>query len=98
MPFRKCWESFNGSLRDECLNTNWLLSIEDAQDKLEAQRVDYNEYRPHSSLDSMTPEAFARSMAVEANHKAIIEVNEEGTVAVGGSFQGFQQKDLQISQ
>jgi len=66
MPFRKCWKSFNGSLRDECLNTNWFLSIEDAQDKLEAWRVDYNEYRPHSSLDNMTPEAFARSMAVEA--------------------------------
>ena len=32
-------ESFNGSLRDECLNTNWFLSIEDAQDKLEAWRV-----------------------------------------------------------
>ena len=59
-------ESFNGSLRDECLNTNWFLSIEDAQDKLEAWRVDYNEYRPHSSLDNMTPEAFARSMTVEA--------------------------------
>jgi len=60
-------ESFNGSLRDECLNTNWFLSIEDAQDKLEAWRMDYNQYRPHSSLDNMTPEAFARSMAVEAN-------------------------------
>jgi len=59
-------ESFNGSLRDECLNTNWFLSIEDAQDKLEAWRRDYNEYRPHSSLDNMTPEAYTRSMAVEA--------------------------------
>jgi len=44
-----------------------FLSIEDAQDKLQTWRVDYNEYRPHSSLDNMTPEAFARSMAVEAN-------------------------------
>jgi len=52
-------ESFNGSLRDECLNTNWFLSIEDAQAKLEAWRVDYNQYRPHGSLDNMTPEEFA---------------------------------------
>jgi len=54
-------ESFNGSLRDECLNTNWFLSIEDAQIKLEAWRRDYNEFRPHSSLGNMTPGNFARS-------------------------------------
>jgi putative transposase len=54
-------ESFNGSLRDECLNTNWFLSVEDAQDKLEAYRRDYNELRPHSSLDNMTPVDFTRS-------------------------------------
>ena len=55
-------ESFNGSLRDECLNTNWFLSIEDAQEKLEVWRRDYNEYRPHSSLDNMTPSDFARGL------------------------------------
>jgi putative transposase len=54
-------ESFNGSLRDECLNTNWFLSIEDAQSKLEAWRRDYNEFRPHSSLYNMTPSDFARN-------------------------------------
>ena len=57
-------ESFNGSLRDECLNTNWFLSIEDAQSKLEAWRRDYNEFRPHSSLGNMTPSDFARSLTV----------------------------------
>jgi putative transposase len=55
-------ESFNGSLRDECLNTNWFLSIEDVQEKLEAWRMDYNEFRPHSSLGNMTPSDFARSL------------------------------------
>ncbi len=59
-------ESFNGSLRDECLNTNWFLSIEDARLKLEAWRVDYNQYRPHSSLGNMTPSDFARSLLEEA--------------------------------
>jgi len=57
-------ESFNGSLRDECLNTNWFLSIEDVQSKLEAWRRYYNEFRPHSSLGNMTPSDFARSLTV----------------------------------
>jgi putative transposase len=48
-------ESFNGSLRDECLNTNWFLSLEDARAKIESWRRDYNDYRPHSSLQGMTP-------------------------------------------
>jgi putative transposase len=52
-------ESFNGSFRDECLNSNWFLSIEDARDKIEEWRVDYNEFRPHSSLDRLTPNEFA---------------------------------------
>ena len=60
-------ESFNDSLWDECLNTNWFLSIEGAQEKLEAWRVDYNQYRPHSSLDSMTPEELAGQLPIRAN-------------------------------
>lgn len=51
-------ESFNGSLRDECLNLNWFLSVEDAQEKIEAWRVDYNEFRPHQSLGDRTPIEF----------------------------------------
>jgi len=52
-------ESFNGSFRDECLNINWFLSMEDAQDKIESWRLDYNSFRPHSSLGNMTPREFA---------------------------------------
>ena len=51
-------ESFNGSFRDECLNLNWFLSLDDAQEKIEAWRVDYNEYRPHQSLGDRTPNEF----------------------------------------
>ena len=47
-------ESFNGSFRDECLNTNWFLSLEDAREKIEAWRIDYNEWRRHRSLDNLT--------------------------------------------
>ena len=52
-------ESFNGSFRDECLNVNWFLSLEDARDKIEKWRIEYNEFRPHSSLDDLTPNEFA---------------------------------------
>ncbi len=48
-------ESFNGSFRDECLNAHWFLSLDDAADKIERWRIEYNHYRPHSSLDDMTP-------------------------------------------
>ena len=48
-------ESFNGSFRDECLNVNWFLSLEDAQEKIEHWRQDYNNFRPHSSLNNLTP-------------------------------------------
>lgn len=53
-------ESFNGRLREECLNDQVFLSIEDAQQKLEAWRIDYNEVRPHSSLENRTPREFTR--------------------------------------
>jgi putative transposase len=51
-------ESFNGSFRDECLNTNWFLSLEDAALKIEAWKEEYNNYRPHSSLNDLTPAEF----------------------------------------
>lgn len=52
-------ESFNGRLRDECLNANWFLNIVDAKQKIERWRVEYNEERPHSSLAYRTPNEFA---------------------------------------
>jgi putative transposase len=48
-------ESFNGTLRDECLNTNWFLSLEDAVSKIESWRVEYNTFRQHSSINDLTP-------------------------------------------
>lgn len=51
-------ESFNGKFRDECLSVNWFLSIEDAQEKIEAWRWDYNLFRPHSSLNDLSPQEF----------------------------------------
>jgi putative transposase len=55
-------ESFNGRLRDECLNESWFVSLPDAQRTIEAWRIDYNEVRPHSGLANRTPAAFAKLM------------------------------------
>jgi putative transposase len=52
-------ESFNGSLRDECLNVHWFESLEDAKEKIEDWRRDYNESRPHQALKELTPAEFA---------------------------------------
>ncbi len=56
-------ESFNGKLRDECLNEHWFTTLYDAREKVEAWRVEYNRERPHSSLGNQTPEAFRRSLS-----------------------------------
>lgn len=52
-------ESFNARLRDECLNQNTFTSITDAKNKIERWLKHYNEERPHSSLDNLTPREFA---------------------------------------
>ena len=56
-------ESFNGRLRDECLNANWFPTMSEAKRKIEAWREEYNRERPHSSLGYRTPEEFARGVA-----------------------------------
>jgi putative transposase len=52
-------ESFNGKLRDECLNEHVFSSLAEARRLIETWRIDYNEVRPHSSLGYQTPEEFA---------------------------------------
>lgn len=54
-------ESFNGRLRDELLNDQLFVSLQDAREKLEAWRADYNESRPHGSLGNLTPEEFIKT-------------------------------------
>ena len=51
-------ESFNGHFREECLNQHWFESLAEAQEVIEAWRVDYNEDRPHRALQQQTPQAF----------------------------------------
>jgi putative transposase len=61
-------ESFNGSFRDECLNTHWFLSLEDAYEKINHWVNEYNSFRPHSSLNQMTPQEFIENQE-QQDHK-----------------------------
>jgi transposase InsO family protein len=56
-------ESFNGKLRDECLNAHWFTSLTEAQRIVETWRVEYNESRPHRALGEKTPNEFAKEIA-----------------------------------
>ena len=58
-------ESFNGRLRDECLNQHWFLSLADARRTIEAWRLTYNTARPHRGLASRTPAAFAKQFQLK---------------------------------
>ncbi len=53
------FESFNGRLRDECLHSEWFVGLQDAIEKIEAWRIDYNEVGPHGSLGQVPPAEFA---------------------------------------
>jgi len=54
-------ESFNGRLRDECLNANWFPNLMDARRRISRWREEYNRERPHSSLGYRTPEEYAKA-------------------------------------
>ncbi|HSW72134.1 MAG TPA: IS3 family transposase [Chlamydiales bacterium] len=60
-------ESFNGKVRDECLNENVFETLAEARVLIEMWRKDYNEERPHSSLKGLTPEAYSRQMQRTVN-------------------------------
>jgi putative transposase len=69
-------ESFNGRFRDECLNANWFENLADAQRKIEAWRVDYNQHRPHSSLAYRTPAEFARRWSPSSSSTVVEQTGE----------------------
>lgn len=48
-------QRMNGKFRSECLNTHWFLSLDDARQKLEDWRRDYNKVRPHSAIGNKAP-------------------------------------------
>lgn len=70
-------ESFNGKLRDECLNTSWFWNLFDARRKISAWKMEYNSRRPHSSLGYLTPNEFAlRCKAASLSGKERMAVDQ----------------------
>ena len=59
-------ESFNGRLRDECLNEHWFTSLAQARVVIETWRREYNEERPKRALDGLTPAEYARRLREKA--------------------------------
>lgn len=55
-------ESFNGRLRDECLNEHWLPSLQRVRAEIERWRREYNEERPKKALGGLTPAAYAKQL------------------------------------
>ncbi len=79
-------ESFNGRLRDECLNVEWFRSLEEARQKLAAWRYHYNHQRPHSALRDRTPASVAGEHEGRGErHFAFSSLGR----ALGGPPQGF---------
>ena len=58
-------ESFNGKLRDECLNEALFSSLTQAKETLKEWKKDYNQQRPHSSLGNLTPQQFAEKETLD---------------------------------
>jgi len=56
-------EAFNGRLRQECLNESWFLSLEDAREKVESWRQQYNKERPHRALGNLASLEYALAVA-----------------------------------
>lgn len=59
-------ESFNGRLRDECLNEHWFVSLNHAKAVIHTWVQEYNEERPKKTLGGLTPAAYARQLAAKA--------------------------------
>lgn len=59
-------ESFNGRLRDECLNEHWFLNIDHARALIDAWHREYNEERPKKALDGLTPSQYAKQLVKKA--------------------------------
>jgi putative transposase len=59
-------ESFQGRLRDECLDRHWFVSLADARHTVEAWRQDYNRVRPHSALGYRPPQEFRQAFEAAA--------------------------------
>lgn len=72
-------ESFNGRLRDECLNQSWFTSLADARRCVEEWRRDYNGQRPHSALGYRTPDEFRAGFQTTTTTTTTTETRDQTT-------------------
>jgi hypothetical protein len=68
-------ESFNGRLRDECLNEHLFANLNEARQIIEEWRIDYNTNRPHTSLNGLTPTEFATRPQPGPNPERTLLIN-----------------------
>ena len=64
-------ESFNARVRQECLSQHWFMGLEDARKTLGEWREDYNNHRPHSSLENRTPSEYRRAGSFELDRRGL---------------------------
>lgn len=83
-PVQNCFiESFNGRFRDECLNENWFVSLDDARTIIARWKTEYNDVREHGSLGGLTPSEFAQQWSLRIDTPSSIlplKGEEEGTI------------------
>ena len=79
-------ESFNARFRDECLNQHWFVGMKDARQKIEVWRIDYNQVRPHGSLNNKTPEEFAHQFSDLRSPTASCDLKTDIDIEGGLSF------------
>jgi putative transposase len=84
-------ESFNGKLRDECLNQNWFVTLKDVREATEGWRIDYNEFRPHRwrfkpiTIRSQNRETFTMQWTItwgKVSSSYIILININNTITL----------------
>jgi hypothetical protein len=83
-------ESFNGKFREECLNAHWFESVEDAKEKIDAWRWDYNEHRPHRSLEGLTPRGICGTSQAHRGRKLTALVVRFYPASQAGHFLSHQ--------
>ena len=83
-------ESFNGTFREECLSQHWFISMQDARRTIERWRRDYNEVRPHSSLNNQTPFEFAGTISTSSRFSFSLANNWRQVTSIGAKVQIFR--------
>jgi len=69
-------ESFNGRVRQECLNLHWFTTMDEVETELNLWKLDYNMERPHSSLNNQSPHDFATQYRKESKLQKSIKTLE----------------------